>query len=209
MADRIRNPQQLDASPCVTLQSSAADVATPVSANVPHCLFLLDHDSLQCHERIAPNQCGDLILYIPATGLLRGAKRERSYFPHITRQARLLVGTSMLARLGRIQIWFDSPRTVGFECLNAQASSGTRTLRSIDQERFTCGLFPTWHVRVVWQGQEICRKHAFLDGPIGSRVPLRLPIGAHVFIVTTAPWNDDSLDSVRVGQSHTKTHGLP
>ena len=81
----------------------------------------------------------------------------------------------MLARLDRRSTWFDSPRTVRFECLHAQAGLEARTLRSTDQERSTFGLGRTWRGRVVGSDRRFVRGVRSLTRD-RLLVPLRLPI---------------------------------
>jgi hypothetical protein len=171
MSDRIRNPQELDASRCVTLQRSAAEAATPVSANLPHRLFLLQDDHLQYHEPAPPNQLGDLICsvsgsrnvnlsvrYIPATDLRSEGSNTRGDAFRRSLAGEASCRNIHACQVGYASTWFDSRRTLRIQCLNAQACSGKRTLRSTDQERSAFSLFRTWRVRVVWQAQEICLK---------------------------------------------------
>src|SRR5204863_31803 len=57
------------------------------------------------------------------------------------------------------------------------------------------------------QRQEIGANRAFIRSPIGPKGPPRLPIRPQAFVVRNRVLNDESLDPVRMGPGHAKTHG--
>ena len=57
------------------------------------------------------------------------------------------------------------------------------------------------------QRQEICAKRAFVGRSIRPKGPPCFPIRPQTFVVRDCVLDDESLDSVRMGQCHAKAHG--
>src|SRR5258708_11145897 len=59
------------------------------------------------------------------------------------------------------------------------------------------------------QRQQVGTKRAFVGGAIGPKCPTRLPDHAQTLVVRHSILDYETLDSVRMGQGHAKTHVAP
>ena len=57
--------------------------------------------------------------------------------------------------------------------------------------------------------QEIGAKRGFVGCAIGPERPTGFPVGSQPFVVRHGILDDESLNPVRMGQGHAKTHGAP
>src|ERR1700736_2786726 len=56
------------------------------------------------------------------------------------------------------------------------------------------------------QRKEVGTKRGFVGGAVGPKGPTRLPVRPKAFVVRHSILDDETLDSIRMDQSHAKTH---